>query len=338
MRGDGLATHPGKTMTDGTLPGYVLPHVSAPVRVGGPDGGDPTSGRDGDPFLIQGPALVSFSGGRTSGYMLWRILQAHGGRLPEGVHVAFANTGREMDETLDFVADCSRHWDVPITWLEYDPEAEHRTRVVGHNSASRDGEPFTAVIRASRSGMLPNPVTRFCTIEMKIRRFYMLMHRMRGYERWTSVVGLRADEATRVANQTRRNALGKDRFVTAMPLSVAGVTKRDVKAFWDAQPFDLRLLNVNGRTPDGNCDCCFLKSENAIMSVMRRRPERAAWWIATEREAMDREVSTKVRNESVRRFRKDRWSYEALFDASRRQGDLLEVLDGDASVDCACTD
>lgn len=72
-----------------------------------------------DPFLIQGPAVISFSGGATSGYMLWRILQAHGGVLPDDVIVTFANTGREMPATLDFVHDCETHWGVKIHWLEY---------------------------------------------------------------------------------------------------------------------------------------------------------------------------------------------------------------------------
>ncbi len=59
-----------------------------------------------DPFHITGPALISFSGGRTSGYMLWRILQAHGGTLPDDVYVTFANTGKEREETLRFVYEC----------------------------------------------------------------------------------------------------------------------------------------------------------------------------------------------------------------------------------------
>ena len=70
-----------------------------------------------NPYKIDGPALISFSGGRTSAYMLYHILQAHGGSLPDDIYVTFANTGKEMPETLDFVHDCGVHWDVKIHWL-----------------------------------------------------------------------------------------------------------------------------------------------------------------------------------------------------------------------------
>lgn len=53
-----------------------------------------------NPYLIEGPALISFSGGRTSAYMLHQIIQAHGGTLPDDVVVAFANTGKEREVTL----------------------------------------------------------------------------------------------------------------------------------------------------------------------------------------------------------------------------------------------
>ena len=52
-----------------------------------------------NPYKINGPALISFSGGRTSGFMLWNILQAHNGKLPDDVYVTFANTGKEAPET-----------------------------------------------------------------------------------------------------------------------------------------------------------------------------------------------------------------------------------------------
>lgn len=72
-----------------------------------------------DHFKIEGPANISFSGGRTSGYMLWRCFEAWGRKIPDDVEVFFANTGEEMPATLDFVRDVTRVWGIPITWVEY---------------------------------------------------------------------------------------------------------------------------------------------------------------------------------------------------------------------------
>jgi len=121
-----------------------------------------------DPFKITEPTCISFSGGRTSAYMLWRVLQSNGGLPAESV-VCFANTGKEDEATLRFVKRCADEWSVPIVWLEYIPheQSRQRFRIVNFEAASRHGEPFEAVIRAKQ--YLPNPVTRFCTIEMKIR-------------------------------------------------------------------------------------------------------------------------------------------------------------------------
>ena len=63
--------------------------------------------------LPEGNVQIAFSGGRTSAYMLHHILEANGG-LPDRANVVFANTGREMPETLDFVQECSDRWSVPI--------------------------------------------------------------------------------------------------------------------------------------------------------------------------------------------------------------------------------
>ena len=284
---------------------------------------------DGNPYRIAGPALVSFSGGRTSAFMLKQILDAHGGALPADVHVCFANTGREMPETLDFVEECSRRWSVPIAWLEYDPDAPHHTRIVDHASASRDGEPFRAVIAAR--GFLPNPVTRFCTTETKIRRAKTFMHHLCGYAHWLNVVGLRADEMRRVSKMTDPARMARERWTNAGPLAEAGVTRRDVAAWWRKQPFDLALPNRDGITPLGNCELCFLKSEATIRGIIRDHPELAAWWI-------EREAEARPTKPSGARFRLDRAGYAEMMRDAERQGDLIDYLAQEGSVDCACTD
>lgn len=232
-----------------------------------------------NPYRIEGPALISFSGGRTSGYMLWHILDAYGGQLPDDVHVCFANTGKEREETLRFVHECESHWGVPVRWLEWrapvnSEVAGLRFAEVSHDSCSRAGEPFKALIE--RKQYLPNSQMRYCTIELKIRVMRDFM-KSQGYTKWVNAVGLRADEMHRVFKAIERNHTGKDRFTAVMPLANAKVRNDDVRAWWREQPFDLEL-----KPYEGNCDLCFLKGRNKRIEIIREHPEMARWWAEAE--------------------------------------------------------
>ena len=282
-----------------------------------------------NPFLIDGPTLISFSGGRTSGFMLKQILDAHGGALPENVRAVFANTGKEMPETLDFVRECGDQWRVPIAWVEYriSDDGKATFDIVNHNSASRNGEPYKALI--DKRGYLPNPVTRFCTIELKIRVMRDFARSL-GWDHWTNVIGLRADEPARVTKARARS--GTERWENSVPLADAGVSVSDVSEFWGRQPFDLRLPSVNGSTPLGNCDLCFLKGAATIAGIIRERPDLAQWWIEAEAEAKAR-----ASKPSGARFRSDRPSYARILELSRLQGDLFPGANN-ATQPCMCHD
>ncbi|MBL9048478.1 MAG: phosphoadenosine phosphosulfate reductase family protein [Tabrizicola sp.] len=221
------------------------------------------------PYLLpEGCVQIAFSGGRTSAYMLRQILDANGG-IPDRAVVTFQNTGREMPQTLDFVQEVGERWGVPMVWLEYRPTAPW-FEIVSHNSASRDGEPFDALI--DKKKYLPNQQTRFCTIELKIRTAKRYLVSL-GWKHWTNATGIRADEPHRLNKPNP-----KDRWTTWNPLAEAGVGRHHVTAFWEAQPFDLRLPNVGGNCWLGNCDGCFLKSEAHVAAFARDFPARAAWW------------------------------------------------------------
>ena len=230
--------------------------------------------------LPKGPTAIQFSGGRTSGYMLNQILKAYGGGLPPDCHVLFQNTGREMPETLIFVEECAERWDVKIVWLEYeiDENGKNTFQIVGPGTnwpASVNGEPFEKLI--NKKGFPPNRMARFCTADLKVRvsRDYM---RWLGYDKWTAIIGIRADEPKRINNKKLR-----DPWDIYYPLYCANVSKHDVAAFWSKQDFDLGLLTFKGKTPFGNCDGCFLKSEKTRASLCRQHPERAAWWDKQEK-------------------------------------------------------
>ena len=290
-----------------------------------------------DPYKIEGPALISFSGGRTSAYMLYHILQAYDGNLPPDLYVTFANTGKEMPETLDFIKDCEDHWGLKIHWLEmriFEEKPIYRTEEVTYETASRKGEPFAALI--DRKKMLPNPLVRFCTTELKIHVMKRFM-KERGYKDWYNVVGLRYDEPRRVSRQKSANENNVNPWESLMPLYDAKVTVQDVFRFWEDSNFDLNLPNHGGKTLAGNCDLCFLKGMKTTTMILKERPDLADWWAEQEekiarsaRDVLGREVSTAT-------FRKDRPPYIELVDISSQPNQIDDMF-GDDGMSCFCND
>jgi 3'-phosphoadenosine 5'-phosphosulfate sulfotransferase (PAPS reductase)/FAD synthetase len=259
-----------------------------------------------NPFKITEPTVISFSGGRTSAYMLWRVLETNGG-LPEEAIVCFANTGKEEEATLEFVRDCEQNWGVEIHWLEYRVGKPNFERVT-FKTASRNGEPFQALIE--KKNYLPNMVARFCTQELKVLTIDRYM-KSRQQPDYLTLVGVRADEPRRVT-KIRTQA---DKYC---PLADANVTEKDVWGFWNSNSFDLQLPKFSGAS---NCDLCFLKGASILMGLINQKPDRAVWWAS-----MEQKIGA--------RFRSDRPSYQEMSNYQKDQHSLFE----DETVPCFCGD
>ena len=285
-----------------------------------------------NPYIITQPTCISFSGGRTSAYMLYKVLEANDG-LPEMAKVCFANTGKEMIETLNFVNECSKQWDVPITWLDYkyDDDAANRFKLVDYETSSREGEPFAEMINQNGKPFLPNPVMRICTVRLKIDVFYRYLKSL-GWTEWDNFVGIRADEQRRVSKIRANPSDGRSGITREMPLADDNVTKEMVGKFWREQSFDLQLPNMNGVTMHGNCDLCFLKSANQIQSLINEKPERAIWWAK-----MEQTIESKTKEfGSHARFRKDRPSYSQMYEFSKQQMNMFDL--NEEAIPCFCGD
>jgi 3'-phosphoadenosine 5'-phosphosulfate sulfotransferase (PAPS reductase)/FAD synthetase len=266
-----------------------------------------------NPFEILEPTCISFSGGRTSAYMLYKVLEAHQMSLPKDAVVCFANTGKEDEATLKFVHDCETNWNVPIVWLEYQDaeETKDRWKQVTYETASRNGEPFEAMI--NRKKFLPNSVMRFCTTELKIVPISRYMASI-GHDDFETFAGIRADEPQQVV---------KLRQSLHAPLAINGTTQADVQSFWKQTKFDLGLDYQNKVTALGNCDLCFMKGGNQIMSIIQHHPERAIWWADQEQKINGR-------------FSKDRASYAEMISFAKNQTDMFNSTD--ESIACFCGD
>lgn len=206
--------------------------------------------------------LVSFSGGRTSGYMLRLILN----QAPEEaqVVVAFANSGQEDPRTLEFVDEVDRQWNAKVVWLEavVDPEAGAGTKhqIVDFASADRSGVAFEAVI--AKYG-IPNAAYRgICTRELKLRPITSYLRSIGwGPGSYLSAIGIRADEFDRMSAHAEKDGL-------VYPLVMANVTKADVLSWWSRQDFDLQVPEHRG-----NCVWCWKKSLRKHLTLAKESPE-----------------------------------------------------------------
>ena len=258
-------------------------------------------------YKIETPFAVAFSGGATSGFMLRQIIDAYGGELPSDCVVSFQNTGLEHPKTLDFIHEVETRW-CPIVWLEYDPE--ERFKVVDYKTASRNGEPFSAL--NTKKKYLPNPMARICTANLKIQASIAYLKSL-GWEEWNNAIGLRYDEPHRV-HRMKGDVKAEN---PVMPMYDAMHSLCDVEAFWETQGFKLEIPRWLG-----NCVGCFLKSRGRLEMVAEAEPEQLDWWIKEEARM-------------GHTFRKDR-TYKGVSLQVLQQGRLFE--DDGSSLPCTCTE
>ncbi len=147
------------------------------------------------------------------------------------------------------------------------------------------------------------------------------------------MVGIRADEQRRVTKIRARPSPETVKETMVIPLADIGATKRDVGLFWKNQPFDLGLKSINGETPEGNCDLCFLKAANKIFTMIKAKPDRAIWWAKMESLALASKPSGAV-------FRSDRANYRQMYNYSQNQADFFaSKLDpSEEAIACFCGD
>ena len=219
---------------------------------------------------------VSFSGGRSSAMMAKIMLDNY---PKDELLFTFANTGKELPETLDFVHECDVRWGLGVVWIEYCPT--NKFKVVDYESASRNGEPFEALIE--KRNYLPNRVTRFCTTELKVRPMAKFIQSL-DYESWDAAIGIRKDEPNRYHRM--KSAKKRDRWEYIFPLWDMQITKKEVETFWNNAGFDLAI-----HSNLGNCDFCFMKGLNKKLSQARVMPENLQWWADMEAKTGSRFVN-----------------------------------------------
>jgi len=215
--------------------------------------------------------LVStFSGGRTSAFMAILLKEMPKYKDYQKVFI-FANTGKEKEETLEFVEKCDKEFDLNIVWLEALVNKEKGIgttyKIVSFKTASRNGEPFKDMLDKYA---MSNNFASNCTRELKLYPINKYVKDL-GFDQVITAMGIRYDERHRKSNSAEeQNVI----YPLCDDLKVDAIFIRN---WWDRQCFDLQLKDY-----EGNCDLCFKKSVRKRLTLIKENPEIAEWWLKME--------------------------------------------------------
>lgn len=210
--------------------------------------------------------LISFSGGRTSGYMTKMLMDNFSDKY-EFV-VVFANTGMEHEKTLGFVNNCDKYFGFNTVWVEADVVHEKnkgtKHKVVTYETCSRNGEPFEQVIK--KYG-IPNVKYPHCTRELKLSPIHSYMKSIgTPATECKTAIGIRTDEVRRVSKTA------ENRNIIYPLIDMFPADKQDVLDWWEDQEFDLGIQEW-----DGNCKLCYKKSLNKLFKQLDSNRDFIDW-------------------------------------------------------------
>ena len=273
--------------------------------------------------------ICTFSGGRTSAFMAKFLLEYDKYKKYDKVFL-FANTGKEKEETLEFIDKCDKEWNLNVVWLEAKVNKEKGIattyKIVDFKTASRKGEPFEDMIK--KYG-LPNTFVSNCTRELKQRPMDKYIESL-GYNDITTAMGIRYDER-------HRKSIHAESKKWIYPLcDDVKIDVNFVREWWDRQCFDLKIKDYQG-----NCDLCFKKSIRKRLTMIKENPKDAEWWDYVESKyttekypRFDLRANKSVKdliNESRLPFN----TIEDLHELRKKQGNLFDN-DMDYETDCFC--
>jgi hypothetical protein len=223
--------------------------------------------------------VVSFSGGRTSAYLVYLIEQMRkSGEWTDPVEYIFMDTGAEHPKTYEFIKKCVEHFGIELTCLhgyfEHPVGKGNSYNVIPLEDCNFNmkGGPMA---RMMLKYGLPTVMGAWCTSRMKEETHDKYCDDKYGKGNYVTWLGIRADEPARLK-------IGKRKDLRYMA-EITDFEKDDVLDFWAGMPFDLEIQEHLG-----NCVFCIKKSINKIALAARDEPILAMEWMSAIENATDR--------------------------------------------------
>tara|TARA_R110002033_G_scaffold143502_2_gene181670 strand:+ start:283 stop:1131 length:849 start_codon:yes stop_codon:yes gene_type:complete len=273
--------------------------------------------------------VCTFSGGRTSSFMGLMLKDLPKYKDFDKLFV-FANTGKEKEETLEFINRCDKEWNLGVVWLEAKVNTEKGVgtsyKVVNYKTASRDGKPFEDMLKKYP---IPNSFASNCTRELKLAPINKYIKTL-GFNEVVTALGIRYDERHRKSNTAEEQNI-------IYPLcDDLKVDSKFIRDWWSRQCFDLKLKDY-----EGNCDLCFKKSVRKRLTLIKEDPKIADWWLEMENKYGNDKVprfdlrTNKSVEDLIKESKQPFRTIQDLYELSKTQTGLFDE-DLDIETDCFC--
>jgi hypothetical protein len=200
--------------------------------------------------------VVSFSGGRTSAYLCYLMLEKFG---KDNVDFIYMDTGAEHPKTYDFIRKVNTAFELNLVCLRtvFNPVLGQANsyKIMSIDDICPDLQPWKDML--SKYSTPYNPGGTFCTDRMKLVPYSKYCNDTYGRKNYTTWLGIRADEEKRL----------KPREGYEFMASISDFDKEDVLDWWSEQSFDLEI-------PEhlGNCVFCIKKGVNKIALAEKDEP------------------------------------------------------------------
>jgi len=220
--------------------------------------------------VVNGSAylIVLISGGRSSAMMARHIQTSEKYKDFEKLYV-FCNTGQERPQTIDFLKDIVKYWNIPLNIIEgvYSDETGVgvKSKLVDFETLDMTGRVFSEAIGQLNKHKwtgVPNTATPYCSDYLKTLVSHDFARKIFGTTKYIKAIGYRKEDMPKRVTLYELKE-DKKRIATLLTDFEQPIGQRELNIFFENEPFKLEI-----HSKLGNCELCWKKSEkNLIESI-----------------------------------------------------------------------
>tara|TARA_R100000541_G_scaffold1073_7_gene5007 strand:- start:893 stop:1729 length:837 start_codon:yes stop_codon:yes gene_type:complete len=213
--------------------------------------------------------MAAISGGRSSVKMAWHL--ANDKKYKDfNITYVFCNTGQEKKQTIDFLKNMVKYWNINLIIIEgvYSLEIGVGVgyKIVNFDTMNMSSKPFEEMIAHKNKGVfsgLPNQDAPYCSENLKTLPAKKLCDDIYGVNNYYKAIGFRKEDMPKRISFAEIKE-DKQRIFPLITDFKTPVTQLDLTYWWRKQPFKLEL---HGKF--GNCELCWKKSEKTLLENIR---------------------------------------------------------------------